>query len=176
MTRHLVVLGGGPVGVELAQGVLRLGGEVALVPVTERVLASEPAPLGEALGEVLCRDGVELRLGAHATGARRDGKNHVLDFANGHELRGDRLLVATERRPRVAGIDLETVSVQADRHGIPVDAHLRAGERLWVIGDVNGLWPPTHVGKYQADVVVANIVGEPREANYQKPSSAQRTS
>ncbi len=165
--RRLLVLGAGPVGVELAQAVRRLGGEVALVDSAEHVLAREPAPLGEALGEVLRRDGIELVLGAHATAARRDGEDYLLEFEDGRELRGDRLLVATGRRPRVADIGLETVGVEANEHGIPVDAHLRAGERLWAIGDVNGLWPLTHVGKYQGDIVAANILGEPREANYE---------
>ena len=64
------------------------------------------------------------------------------------------------------GIGLETVGITADRHGIPVDAQLRAGERLWAIGDVTGIWPLTHVGKYQGEVVAANILGEPREADY----------
>ena len=161
------MLGGGPVGVEMAQAVRRLGGEVALVEGAEHLLPREPAPLGEALGEVLRRDGIELVLGVHATAARRDGEDYVLEFDDGRELRGDRLLVATGRRPRVEGIGLETVGVEADAHGIPVDAHLRAGERLWAIGDVTGIWPLTHVGKYQGDVVAANILGEPREANYE---------
>ena len=149
--RRLLVLGGGPVGVEMAQAVRRLGGEVVLVEGAEHVLAREPAPLGEALGEVLRRDGIELVLGAHATAARRDGEDYVLELDDGRELRGDRLLVATGRRPRVDGIGLETVGIEADGHGIPVDAHLRAGERLWAIGDVTGIWPLTHVGKYQGE-------------------------
>jgi dihydrolipoamide dehydrogenase len=81
-------------------------------------------------------------------------------------LRGDRLLVATGRRPRVDGIGLETVGIDANPHGIPVDDHLRAGERLWAIGDVNGIWPLTHVGEYEGDVVAANLAGESRPANY----------
>ena len=101
--RRLLVLGGGPVGVEMAQAVRRLGGEVALVEGAEHVLAREPAPLGEALGEVLRRDGIELVLGVHATAARRDGEDYVLELDDGRELRGDRLLVATGRRPRVDG-------------------------------------------------------------------------
>ncbi|MFG1679135.1 dihydrolipoyl dehydrogenase family protein [Nonomuraea sp. NPDC049269] len=164
--RRLIVLGGGPVGVEMAQAVRRLGGEVALAEAAAHLLAHEPAPLGEALGEVLRADGIELWLGVHATAARRDGEDYVLVLDNGGELRGDRLLVATGRRPRVAGIGLETVGVQADGHGIPVDARLRAGERLWAIGDVTGVRLLTHVGKYQGEVVAANILGEPREANY----------
>jgi dihydrolipoamide dehydrogenase len=66
----------------------------------------------------------------------------------------------------VHDIGLETVGVEANERGIPVDAHLRAGERLWAIGDVNGLWPLTHMGEYQGDVVAANILGEARPANY----------
>jgi dihydrolipoamide dehydrogenase len=165
--RRLLILGGGPVGVELAQAVSRLGGEAVLVEMSEHVLAREPAPLGEMLGEVLRREGIELVLSANATGARRDGDDYVLELDDGRELRGDRLLVATGRRPRVRGVGLETVGVEPDAHGVPVDAHLRAAERLWAIGDVNGLWPLTHVGKYQGDVVAANILGEPRKANYE---------
>jgi len=165
--RRLLVLGGGPVGVEMAQAVRRLGGEVALIDGAEHVLPREPAPLGEALGEVLRRDGIELVLGTHASAARREGDDYVLEFDGRPELRGDRLLVATGRRPRAEGLGLETVGVEADGHGIPVDAHLRAGERLWAIGDIAGIWPLTHVGKYQGDVVAANILGESREANYE---------
>jgi pyruvate/2-oxoglutarate dehydrogenase complex dihydrolipoamide dehydrogenase (E3) component len=165
--RRLVVLGGGPAGVELAQVVRRLGGEVVLVEGADRVLAREPAPLGEALAEALRRDGIELKLGVHATAARREGDEYVLALDDGQEVRGDRLLVATGRRPRVEGIGLETVGVQAGPHGIPVDDHLRAGERLWAIGDVNGIWPLTHVGEYEGDVVAANIAGDARPANYE---------
>ena len=165
--RRMLVLGGGPVGVEMAQAVRRLGGEVALVDGGAHLLGREPAPLGEALGEVLRRDGVELLLDAHATAARKEGEDFVLAFDDGRELRGDRLLVAAGRRPRVEGIGLETVGVDADRNGIPVDAHLRAGDRVWAIGDVTGIWPLTHVGKYQGEVVAANILGPSRDANYE---------
>ncbi len=164
--RRLLILGGGPVGAEMAQAVRRLGGEVALVEGAEHILAREPAPLGHALGEVLRRDGIELFLGLHATAARRDGEDYVMSVEGGPDLRGDHLLVATGRRPRVPA-GLETVGVQAGPHGIPVDAHLRAGERLWAVGDVTGVRLLTHVGKYQGEVVAANILGEPREANYE---------
>ena len=164
--RRLLVLGGGPVGVEMAQAVRRLGGEAVLVEGADHVLPREAAPLGQALGEALRRDGIELVLGMRATAARRDGEDYALALDDGRELRGERILVATGRRPRVIGIGLETVGIDADPKGIPVDAHLRAGERLWAIGDITGIWPLTHVGKYQGEVVAANILGEPREANY----------
>src|SRR5690349_8845692 len=165
--RRLLVLGGGPVGVELGQVVVRFGGEVALVEGADRALPREPAPLGEALAAALERDGMELHFGVHATAARRDGDDYVLALSNGSELRGDRILVATGRRPRVDGIGLETVGIEPNPRGIPVDSRLRAGERLWAIGDVNGIWPLTHVGEYEGEIVAANICGEAREAHYE---------
>ena len=165
--RRLLVLGGGSAGVELAQIVRRLGGEAVLVEGEAHVLPREAPPLGQALGEALRRDGIELMLGVHATAARREGDEYVLQLDDGGELRGDRLLVATGRRPRVEGIGLETVGVEADPRGIHVDDHLRAGERLWAIGDVTGVWPLTHVGEYEGDVVAENIAGDGRPANYE---------
>jgi pyruvate/2-oxoglutarate dehydrogenase complex dihydrolipoamide dehydrogenase (E3) component len=165
--RRLVIIGGGPVGVEMAQAVQRLGGEAVVVEMSEHVLSREPAPLGLGLGEALQREGIELVLSANAKAARREGEEYVLELDDGRELRGDRLLVATGRRPRVRGVGLETVGIEPDAHGVPVDAHLRAAERLWAIGDVNGLWPLTHVGEYQGEIVAANILGEPRKANYE---------
>jgi dihydrolipoamide dehydrogenase len=165
--RHLLILGGGPAGVEMAQAVRRLGGEVAVIEGAARVLPHEAAPLGEALGDVLRREGIELALGVRAIAAERAGDDYVLKLDDGRELHGDHLLVATGRRPRVTDIGLETVGVTAGTHGIPVDAHLRAGDRLWAIGDATGIWQLTHVGKYQAEVAASNILGEPREANYE---------
>jgi pyruvate/2-oxoglutarate dehydrogenase complex dihydrolipoamide dehydrogenase (E3) component len=165
--RHLLILGGGPVGVEMAQAVSRLGGEVTLIEGADHVLVHEPAPLGQALGTELRRDGIELLLGVRATAARRNGEDYVLLLGDGRELRGDQLLVATGRTPRVAGLGLENVGVTAGPHGVGVDSRLRVGERLWAIGDVTGVRLLTHVGKYQGEIVAANILGEPREANYE---------
>jgi dihydrolipoamide dehydrogenase len=165
--RRLLILGGGPVGAEMAQAVRRLGGEVALVEGASHVLAREPEPLGDALGAVLRKDGIELHLGIHATAARRDGEDYVLALDDGTELRGDRILVATGRRPRTAGVGLETTGATFDEHGVRVDAHLKAADRLWAIGDVTGIRLLTHVGKYQGEVVASNLLGETREAHYE---------
>ncbi|HEX7163405.1 MAG TPA: NAD(P)/FAD-dependent oxidoreductase [Trebonia sp.] len=165
--RRLLVLGGGSAGTEIAQIVRRLGGAVVLIEGADRVLPREAAPLGQALAEALRGDGIELVLGMQATAARREGEEYVLEFSDGTEQRGDRLLVATGRRPRVQGIGLETVGVEANPRGIQVDEYLRAGERLWAIGDVNGIWPLTHVGEYEGDIVAANIAGHVRPANYE---------
>jgi dihydrolipoamide dehydrogenase len=165
--KRLLVLGGGPVGVEMAQAVRRLGGDVAIVEGAPHLLAHDPAPLGEALAVALRRDGIDLVLGVKVSGARRDGNEYVLQLEDGTEQRGDQLLVATGRRPRVEGIGLETVGVEANPHGVPVDARLRLADGLWAIGDVTGVRLLTHVGKYQGEVVASNILGEQREANYE---------
>jgi pyruvate/2-oxoglutarate dehydrogenase complex dihydrolipoamide dehydrogenase (E3) component len=165
--RRLLVLGGGAAAVELAQVVRRLGGEVALVEGGPHLLVRDPARLGEALAEELRRDGIELYIGTHVAAARRDGEDYAFELGDGHELRGDRVLVATGRRPRVEGIGLETVGIEPKPEGVPVDSYLRAGENLWAIGDVTGIWPLTHVGKYEGEIVAANILGESRPANYE---------
>ncbi|SDO70139.1 Pyruvate/2-oxoglutarate dehydrogenase complex, dihydrolipoamide dehydrogenase (E3) component [Nakamurella panacisegetis] len=164
---HLLILGGGPVGVEMAQAVRRLGGTATIVERGDHVLGREPGPLGHALGDALRREGIELALSVGVVSAGRDGPDYTLELHDGRVLRGDRILVATGRRPRVDGIGLETVGVKPDPRGVPVDGHLRVTDRVWAIGDVNGIWPLTHVGKYQGDVVAANILGHPREANYE---------
>jgi dihydrolipoamide dehydrogenase len=163
---RLIILGGGPVGVELSQAVRRLGGEVVLIEGATHLLPREPEALGAALAENLRKDGVQLALGVRAISASREGAQYVIRLEDKRELRGDQLLVATGRRARVDGIGLETVGIEANPRGIPVDSRLRAGERLWAIGDVTGLWQLTHVGKYQGRVAAANILGEPREARY----------
>jgi pyruvate/2-oxoglutarate dehydrogenase complex dihydrolipoamide dehydrogenase (E3) component len=165
--RRLLVLGGGAAGVELAQVARRLGGEALIIEGADRLLPREPSPLGKALGDALSREGIELALNSRATAARREGNEFVLAFEGGAEVRGDRILVATGRRPRVEGIGLESVGVAVNPKGIAVDEYLRAGERLWAIGDVNGIWPLTHVGEYEGDVVAANISGDLRPANYE---------
>jgi pyruvate/2-oxoglutarate dehydrogenase complex dihydrolipoamide dehydrogenase (E3) component len=164
---RLLILGGGPVGAEMAQAMSRLGASVALVEGEERLIPREPEPLGKALGEVFESEGIELHLGKHATGARRHGDGYALDLPDGSELRGDKLLVATGRLPRVEDIGLETVGIEPSKDGLEVDERMSAGDGLWAIGDVTGIWPFTHVGKYQGRVAAANILGRSATASYE---------
>jgi pyruvate/2-oxoglutarate dehydrogenase complex dihydrolipoamide dehydrogenase (E3) component len=196
--RSLLVLGGGPVGVELAQAIHRFGAQVTLVESAGHLLPHEPAALGEALGEALRADGIEVVCRATAQRAWREGddagaepaggggaqagggsaertaghRDFVLALEDGSERRAERLLVATGRRPRVGGIGLETLGIEPDPKGLLVDARMRAGEGVWAVGDVTGIWPLTYVGTYQARVATANVLAacagrEPvREAHY----------
>jgi pyruvate/2-oxoglutarate dehydrogenase complex dihydrolipoamide dehydrogenase (E3) component len=151
----------------MAQAFTRMGSSVVLVEAGKRVLPREPAAVGHAVGEALEAAGVELKLGQQAARARLIGHDYVLEFANGAEFRGDRLLVATGRRPRTADLGLDTVNIDSGPWGISVDDRLAAGPGLWAVGDVTGLWQLTHVGKYQGRVVADNILGRPRKAHYE---------
>jgi pyruvate/2-oxoglutarate dehydrogenase complex dihydrolipoamide dehydrogenase (E3) component len=164
---RMLVLGGGPVGVEMAQAVFRFGASVALVEGMDHLLPREPKALGDALGEALAAEGIEFHFGQHASAARRDDDGYVLEFEDGKELRGDRLLVATGRRPRTEGLGLENVDVSPEKSGIPVDERMNVTGGVWAIGDVTGVWPLTYVGKYQGRVAAANILGRGWEANYE---------
>jgi pyruvate/2-oxoglutarate dehydrogenase complex dihydrolipoamide dehydrogenase (E3) component len=164
--RRLIVLGGGPVGVEMAQAIHRFGASVVLVEGADRVLPREPQALGEALAAALSADGIELCFGQHASAVSREDGEYVVEFPDRDALRGDRLLMATGRRPRVDGLGLETVEIEPGKRGIPVDARMSAGEGIWAIGDVTGIWPLTYVGKYQGRIAAANILGESRDADY----------
>ena len=164
--RRLLVLGGGPVGVEMAQAVRRLGASVALVEGMDHLLPREPKPLGDGLGVALAADGIELHFGEHATAVRLDGDEYVVEFAGRDDLRGERLLVATGRRARVDDIGLDTIGVEPTRQGIPVDGRMRVTDGVWAIGDATGIWPLTYMGKYQGRVAAANILGRERIANY----------
>ncbi len=163
---RMLVLGAGPVGVEMAQAVSRFGASVAIVEGMDHLLPREPRALGEALGEALAAEGVELHFGQHASAARRDGADYVLEFPDGKELRGDKLLVATGRRARMEGAGLENVGVTTEQQGVPVDERMSVADGVWAIGDVTGIWPLTYVGKYQGRIAAANILGRPRVADY----------
>jgi dihydrolipoamide dehydrogenase len=162
----IVILGGGPVGVELAQAFATLGADVDLVEGSDHILPREPRPLGAALAEALVGERLRIHLGRRAASVAHSGADYVVRFEDGTQLKGERLLLATGRRPRVAGIGLENVGVDADAHGIPVDARMSAAEGVWAIGDVTGIWPLTYVGKYHGRIAAANILGERREADY----------
>jgi pyruvate/2-oxoglutarate dehydrogenase complex dihydrolipoamide dehydrogenase (E3) component len=164
--KRMVVLGAGPVGVEMGQAFRRMGAEVALVEGMDHVLPNEPRPLGDALGQALTDDGIELHFGHLADGVAKENGEFVVSFGERDDLRGDCLLVATGRRPRVGGIGLDAVGIEPGKRGIEVDSHMRAGENIWAIGDVTGIWPLTYVGKYQGRIAADNILGGSREADY----------
>ena len=159
---RLLVLGGGVVGVELAQAWAGLGASVALVEAEDRLLAGEEPFASEEVRAGLERSGVEIHLGAKATAVSRGSGGRVtLSLEDGTDLRGDELLVAVGRRPRTDDIGLETAGVEPGGY-LETDDCLRVGGSDWLyaIGDVNGRSLLTHMGKYQARVAADAILGK----------------
>jgi pyruvate/2-oxoglutarate dehydrogenase complex dihydrolipoamide dehydrogenase (E3) component len=160
----IVILGGGPVGVEMGQACRRFGAEVTIVEADERLLAKEAPPVGETLAEALGEEGIELRLGAKAESAAARDRGYALGLGD-DEVEAERLLVATGRKPRL-DLNLGSVGIEPGGKGIEVDERLRAGDGVWAIGDVTGIMPFTHVGKYQARIAAKDILGEQARADY----------
>ena len=158
-----LVVGGGPVGVELAQMLARFGARVTIVQSGGQLVDREDERPGELLADALRADGVELRLGRQVA---RVAPGVVATLDDGTEIRAERVILATGRRPNTEGLGLEAAGVEAgDSGAVAVDDRCRAGDGLWALGDVTGVMPFTHVAKYQARVVVANILGGDRKVD-----------
>jgi pyruvate/2-oxoglutarate dehydrogenase complex dihydrolipoamide dehydrogenase (E3) component len=166
---RLLVLGGGVVGVEMAQAFRRLGAEeVTVVEMADRLLATEEPFVGAQLREAFEAEGIRVHVDAEAVRAERDGDGPVtLTLADGNELVADEIVVATGRRPNTGALGLETVGLEPGR-SIETDDQLRAtgvdGGWLYAIGDVNGRALLTHHGKYQARLVGDHLAGKEVEA------------
>jgi len=181
---RLVVLGGGVVGVELAQAWATLGSKVVLVEAMDTLLAREEPFAREQVEEGLREAGVDVRTGVRATSVRREESGDtaaavasapgdegrdaqassgevVVELEGGDCVRGDELLLAVGRAPRVEGLGLDTVGVTADGP-LTVDERMRVGDLGWLyaVGDVNGRAPLTHMGKYQARIAADQILGK----------------
>jgi pyruvate/2-oxoglutarate dehydrogenase complex dihydrolipoamide dehydrogenase (E3) component len=157
---RLVILGGGVVGVEMAQAYTSFGSQVSLVEGGDRLLGREEPFASEDVREALVEKGVELHLGVRASAVRVEDGDVVaeLDGPAG-PLRGDQLLVATGRKLNTDEIGLETVGLEPGKP-LEVDDSMRANDWLYAIGDVNGRALLTHMGKYQARVAADVILGE----------------
>ncbi|MDQ3890061.1 MAG: NAD(P)/FAD-dependent oxidoreductase [Actinomycetota bacterium] len=161
-----IVVGGGPVGIELAQFLSRFGCAVTIVHKPDRLVEREDPHLCGLLHRQLEEDGIGVRTGTTAVAVRRDGAGRVVTLDTGDELSGEALIVAVGRRPRTKAIGLESVGIEVGPRGIAVDERLRAGDGVYAIGDVNGVMPFTHVAKYQARIAAANILGGHAKADY----------
>jgi pyruvate/2-oxoglutarate dehydrogenase complex dihydrolipoamide dehydrogenase (E3) component len=156
----LVVLGGGPAGVELGQVFARFGARVTILEGTRHLVPSEEPEACMLLQEVFTRDGIDVRTGATATAVRHDGRRFTVTLSGGAEVTGDALLVATGRRTDLPGLGVGVVGVDESLHAIPVDDHMRVAPGVWAIGDVTGHGAFTHMSMYQADIVVRDILGQ----------------
>jgi dihydrolipoamide dehydrogenase len=166
--RSMVVLGGGPVGAELAQAWASLGTRVTLIEGEERLLPREEPFAGEQVGSSLREShGVDVRTGVVAERVRAADPGVAVELSDGERVEAEEILVAVGRKPRTEGIGLDSAGVEIDESGfLQTDDRLRVGGRKWLyaVGDVNGRALFTHMGKYQAWVAAENLLGNDVEA------------
>jgi pyruvate/2-oxoglutarate dehydrogenase complex dihydrolipoamide dehydrogenase (E3) component len=157
----LLVLGGGAVGLELAQVFARFGVQVTVIEALDRLLAVEEPQSSALAARALTADGVAVVTGAAVRRVAHDGNVFTMTLADGGTHRGQRLLVATGRRPDLPTLGVDTVGLDPSARAVQVDERMRAGERLWAVGDVTGRGAFTHVAMYQAGMAVRDILGQP---------------
>jgi dihydrolipoamide dehydrogenase len=161
---RLAILGGGPVGCELAQAYAAFGVTVTVVETADRLLANEPARVGELIAAALKDNGVDVRTGVTATRAVADGGGARLSLDDGSTVTADRILVATGREPDTNDLGLDALGIDE----LKTDARgaVRGAEHVWAAGDVTEVAPFTHTAAYQGWVIAGNLLGEPRYADY----------
>ncbi|WP_249012093.1 NAD(P)/FAD-dependent oxidoreductase [Conexibacter sp. DBS9H8] len=161
----LTVLGGGVVGVEMAQAWASLGSDVTIVEALDRLLAREEPYVGEEIAAALRDLGVTVHIGRKATAVTRQGQTTTVTLEDGTEVTGSELLVAIGRRPHSEDLGLESVGLSG-RGPVPVDDQLRVDgvPGLYAVGDINGRSLLTHSGKYQARIAADHILGRPARA------------
>jgi pyruvate/2-oxoglutarate dehydrogenase complex dihydrolipoamide dehydrogenase (E3) component len=157
----LLVLGGGPVGCELAQFFARVGSKVTLVESGDRLLPQIDAEAATLVEEALRADGIEIHLDAEVTAV--EASNRLL-LASGKRLEFGRLLIATGRQANLDGLD--GLGLTTSHRGIEVDERMRAAENVWAIGDVTGIAQFTHVGKYHARIAAYDMTGREARADH----------
>lgn len=168
LPERLVVLGGGAVGCELSQVYAAFGVAVTLVEAAPGLLPGEAPELGAVLRAALEDQGVEVVTGGQVAAAAVTGSEVELRLGGGGSLKGSRVLVATGRRPELAGLGLEAVGVDPHRRRLEVDSacRLKGQQHIWAAGDVTGVAPFTHTANYQGRIVARNLMGEPVAADY----------
>ncbi|MGI8774131.1 MAG: dihydrolipoyl dehydrogenase family protein [Actinomycetota bacterium] len=159
----LIVLGGGPIGLEIGQSFSRFGTTVAVVEMAERILPLEEPENALALQEALSDDGIEVHTGVSAATVKRAADGIAVELSDGTVLEAERLLVATGRRLNLPDLGLEATGLDPKARSIPVDEHLRAADGVWAVGDITGEGAFTHVAVYQGRIAAADILGRSHE-------------
>ncbi|MBB5786480.1 dihydrolipoyl dehydrogenase family protein [Jiangella mangrovi] len=160
LPESMIVLGGGPVGLELTQGFARFGVRVTIVEMAERLLHNEEPESGELAARILESEGVDVRVGSGARSVRHDGERFTVTLADGSDVSAERLLVAVGRYCDLGAIGVDAVGLDPSAKFVEVDDHLRAGDGLWAVGDVAGHGAFTHMAMYQGDIVIRDVLGQ----------------
>jgi pyruvate/2-oxoglutarate dehydrogenase complex dihydrolipoamide dehydrogenase (E3) component len=167
LPRSLVVLGGGAIGVELAQVFARFGVEVTVLEALDRLLPPEEPEAGALIADVLEREGVRVLTSARAVHVAHGSGGFTLSLEGGGTIDGDQLLVATGRKAQLGVLGLDKIGIDGSGRWVPVDGRMRVGPGVWAVGDLTGAGAFTHVAMYQAGIAAADILGQdPPPADY----------
>ncbi len=164
----VIVIGGGAIGLELAQAFSRFGTEVTVIEVAARILAPEEPESSKLLGEVFAREGIQVLAGAEIRAVSYDDGHFTVDVA-GQSVTADKLLVAAGRRTNLSDIGLDAVGLDPAARALDTDPRMKVlgADGLWAIGDITGHGAFTHMSMYQAAIAVRDILGhEGAEADY----------
>ncbi len=156
----LVVVGGGPIGCELAQVFARFGVRVTVIQHGERILPANEPEAAALIAETFAHEGIRVVTGSDLVKASYADGRFDLTLDNGEQLTADKVLVAAGRLPNHDDIGLETVGLDPTARSVPVDGRMRAGDGLWVIGDATGHGAFTHMSMYQYAIARRDILGE----------------
>ncbi len=159
----ITVLGGGAIGLELAQVYARFGVDVTVVEAQDRLLPLEEPEAGTVLARVFDDEGIRVAVGTAARSVGHDGGRFSIELSDGSTIESERLLVATGRAADLRGLGVDAIGLDETARSLDVDEHLRATDGVWAVGDITGEGAFTHVGMYQASIAVADILGRPHE-------------
>ncbi len=159
----LLVLGGGAIGVELAQALARFGTTVSVVEALDRLLPLETPAAGDMLARVFADEGIEVITGVVVVRVERDGARIAAHLADGRTVAAAQVLVATGRRTNLPELGVAAIGIDDTQRFVLVDDDLRVSDGVWAVGDLTGKGAFTHVGMYQARIATADILGTPHE-------------
>jgi pyruvate/2-oxoglutarate dehydrogenase complex dihydrolipoamide dehydrogenase (E3) component len=157
----LAVIGGGAIGVELAQAFSRFGSDVTVIEAAHSLVGPEEPEAGALLAEVFSAEGIEVLTNRVVNAVAHDGERFSIALGDGSAVQAERLLVAVGRRADLSRINAASIGIDEEARSIPVDDRLRVPgvERVWAVGDITGKGEFTHMSMYQADIVVNDILG-----------------
>ena len=156
----LLVLGGGAIGLELSQVMARFGVQVTVIEGSDRVLALEEPESSETAAAALAADGVKTLTGVRAQHVTHSDAGFSVELSDGSTVTGEKLLIATGRAARLDGLGLDTIGLDPSARFLTTDEWMRAGDKIWGVGDVTGHGAFTHMAMYEADVTVRDILGQ----------------
>ena len=168
LPQKLAVLGGGPIGLEMAQAFSRLGSQVTVVEMLPHLLPQEDPEISDVLSTVLEQEGITIHTGTSAERVRRENGKRFVECSNNITVEADQILVAVGRRANVDNLGLEAAGIDYTERGIQVDTRMRTSRKhIYAVGDVCGPYPFTHMAEYQAGIIISNAIFRfPKKADY----------